>query len=209
MRSIEIVSTASTMPLPLSAQVQARLLARLTSDLRVIELAAIRSYSLQAFTLLASMFEHAHVVSYIGTDDKRAALWLNHTEQRETYPKPLRVAVQATAELLGSTEASIKTEMGLYRLFCMVKHGNPMIQRGFGSSIAGDKLTVQLGPFVSSRTRRQAARAILYGCRYAAVAAYAYASPRIGEEQADFVEEFYSVVTNQIELLAKERPRRS
>lgn len=81
--AIEAVATAS--PLGLSAQVQARLLVRIISDLRVIEKAVLGSYILQAYALLASMFEHAHVVAYIGTSESRANEWLSHAQQHRTF----------------------------------------------------------------------------------------------------------------------------
>src|SRR5437879_712596 len=51
-----------------AAEVQARILVRLSHDLRVVQLAATRSYSLQALSIAANIFELSNAVAYIGTD---------------------------------------------------------------------------------------------------------------------------------------------
>lgn len=48
------------------------LLLRLSNDLRAAALLALRGYPLQATALVASMFEVAYCVAYIGSDDSRA-----------------------------------------------------------------------------------------------------------------------------------------
>src|SRR5262245_57056758 len=81
-----------------TSSVQARILLRLSHDLRVIDLAASRSYSLQALSLAANIFELAHAVSYIATDPARARAWENHQETKRSYPnaRQMREAIKAT-----------------------------------------------------------------------------------------------------------------
>src|SRR2546427_3456765 len=64
----------------LSRRVATLLMIRLSNDLRGAALLALRGYSLQAAVLVASMYEVAYCVAYIGSDESRADAWVKHDD---------------------------------------------------------------------------------------------------------------------------------
>lgn len=148
-----------------AAQVQARLLLRLSHDLRVAALAAERSYSLQALSLAANIFELSHAVAYIGTSEQRAQAWERHQDTHQSYPslRQRREAVKATLLVadpaIADIERAIDDHEKLYSALCMAKHGNPVTLRSVGVTMAADTARFYHGRFV--------ARYIIRQCRFA------------------------------------------
>lgn len=98
--------------------------------------------------------------------------------------------------------------MNKYRDFCMAKHGNPLLQKHFGSQSTEDKLRLWVGPFITSKTEEQARRALLHGTHLMAIAAYAFAQPRTNASSGSFVEEFARIIDehNRLRLLGRAAP---
>ena len=166
-----------------AARVQARLLLRLSHDLRVIELAAARSYSLQALSLAANIFELSHAVAYIGTSPQRAQAWERHQNTRQTYPslRQRRDAIKATLSVanpgIPNIERAIDAQEKLYSVLCMAKHGNPIVLRGFGVTTAKDTTRFYHGPFVARYIVRQCRFALFQSARMAAAATMVFVAP--------------------------------
>ena len=170
-------------PPPHAAEVQARLLVKLSPDLRVIEWSARNSYVLQALGIAATVYELAHAVAYIGTSDDRARRWETHTDTARSYPssRERRRAVRATIEhsLPGHSdmESMIDRQEQLYEVFCMAKHGNPKVLRYFGVAVRGDRVQLYHGPFVAPYVIRQARFVLLKASSLVAGAAAIFARP--------------------------------
>jgi hypothetical protein len=170
-------------PPPHSAEVQARLLVKLSHDLRVIELAAKSSYVLQALGLASTVYELAHAVAFIGVSEDRAKKWEEHDSLRHSYPsaRQRREAVRATLRAivpdLANVEASVEQHEKLYEVFCMAKHGNPKALRHFGVAVRGDTVQLRHGPFVADYIIRQAGFVLFHTSCMVAGATAVFAGP--------------------------------
>lgn len=167
-----------------ASRVQARILLHLSHNLRVVELAASRSYSLQALSLAANIFELSYAVGYIGTDSQRAQSWEQHSQTRTSYPtlRERKAAIEATLLAVDASmpnvEEKVRTQEILYSAFCMAKHGNPIALRGFGVA-AGPTDTVRYyhGPFVAGYIKRQCRFALFESARLIGLASGVFALP--------------------------------
>jgi hypothetical protein len=168
-----------------AARVQARLLLRLSHDLRVVELAAFKSYSLQALSLSANIFELSNTVAYIGTSDDRALAWEQHRETRWSYPgfRQRREAIRATLLAvypgMPNLERAIEEQERLYTTLCMAKHGNPIVLKNYGATEAGDTVRLFHGPFVARYIVRQCRFALFHAARMTAAATMVFAAPML------------------------------
>lgn len=170
-------------PPPHSAEVQARLLVKLSHDLRVIEWATKNSYVLQALGMAATVYEHSCAVAFIGTNNARAKRWENHDEASHSYPSmsQRRKGVQAMIRTFipdaSNLEARIDDQEQLYQVFCMAKHGNPKALRRFGVAVEDDRVQINHGPFVTPYVVRQARFALLNASWLVAGATAVFAKP--------------------------------
>jgi hypothetical protein len=167
-----------------ASRVQVRILLRLSHDLRVVELAATRSYSLQAISLTANIFELSYAVGYIGTDAQRAQFWEQHGQTRTSYPslRERRAAIEATLLTIDSSMPNVgervEAQEALYSALCMAKHGNPIALRGFGVAAgATDTVRYYHGPFVAGYIKRQSRFALFESARLIATATGVFAIP--------------------------------
>ncbi len=138
--------------------VQTRLLVRLSNDLRLVEVAGLRGYILQAMTLGATIYELTHAMGFIGTDEERARRWENHDTMEQSFPstRDRKAAVRATLRALGFEDAKLEEEFAQqerkYQIFCAAKHGNPLFQRDWGRI---SEALISHGPFIETRTPQQ------------------------------------------------------
>jgi hypothetical protein len=109
------------------------LLLRLSNDLRCVDLLASRGYPKQALTIVASMYENAYIIAFVGGNEDLAQQWLEyedpvapfrdfHTLVTEALSRPaLRdVGTTATREFmryhklrrLGTANPLLRGEMG-------------------------------------------------------------------------------------------------
>jgi hypothetical protein len=183
-----------------AAAVQARILVRVSHDLRVVEWAARNGYVLQALSLAAGVYELSHAIAYIGDSAERARLWEEHADARETYP-PLRHrrrAVRATLEVTFRDEPEILTHLDamvddqerLYQAFCEAKHGNPRVLRRFGLAVGPDTMTIYHGPFFSRYLVGLAQFAVYHSARMLIGASVVHARPRLGPDSHPTRESF-------------------
>jgi hypothetical protein len=125
------------------------LLTRLANDLRCVALLALRGYPLQAATLVASMFEGAYAVAYIGGNDTRAQEWLNHDDPT-TLCRPVRRLVLDVLAAVpipdAEREAAAQRKYRDYGQLCLPKHLNPLLQRQHGLRREGADIALMVGP---------------------------------------------------------------
>ena len=164
-----------------AAEVQVRILTRLSIDLRLVELASIRSYSLQALATAATIYELSHAVAFIGGDARRARTWESHDASNVSYPsaRQRKEAVKATLLALvpdiPRLDLAVQKQEELYEAFCIAKHGNPRALRRFGLAVKGDRVQLQYGPFVADYTVRQTRFALLHSARMLIAATIVFA----------------------------------
>ena len=174
-----------------AAEVQARLLVRLSHDLRVVQLAACRSYSLQALSITANVFELSNAVAYIGTSAERARAWESHKETKKTYPplsekrNAIKAMVLALVPDIEDLEKRVDDQEKLYETLCMAKHGNPKALRRFGVALSGNTMRLYHGPIDTQYVVRQGRFALYHAARMVGLAAIVFCKPLIdGAQQA-------------------------
>lgn len=162
-----------------AGRVQMSLLSQLSLQLRSIELSSLNGYPLQALTGVATAYELAAGVGFIGRDPRRAAQWLAHTDPRKTYPANRR---QAMRDLLlsGWVEAErLETELRVwekrYEFYCMAKHGNPTVLRRYGIRSAAETVAFAHGPSVGPGYDTMSRYAIFRASQLLVFAATAFA----------------------------------
>ena len=164
-----------------AAEVQARILTRLSLDLRVVELASIRSYSLPALATAATIYELSHAVAFIGGDSERADKWESHDASHVSYPnaRQRKDAVRATLLALvpdiPRLDQAVEQQEELYQAFCVAKHGNPKALRNFGFAVSGDRVQLHYGPFVADYIYRQTRFALCHSARMLIAATIVFA----------------------------------
>lgn len=75
------------------------LLVRLSNDLRSAALLALRGYPVQAASLVASMYEAAFCIAYIGADNAIAQQWIDHADPTQPFRKVLTLTKNALHRL--------------------------------------------------------------------------------------------------------------
>jgi len=130
---INLLLGAIPRPFPDTAAASMRvgivLLQRLANDLRATEAVASLGYPAQASGLVASMYETAHAIGYIGNSEHLADQWWNYA-----YPtKPFRDAATLTVEALKrlgvkNPEAVAERHYKRYTQLCWSKHVWPQLE---------------------------------------------------------------------------------
>jgi hypothetical protein len=80
---------------PAARRVAVALILRLSDDLRCAALLALRGYPIQALTLVASMYEVAFCLAFIGSDNTLAEEWVEHDDPT----RPFRPVKTLTVEV--------------------------------------------------------------------------------------------------------------
>lgn len=112
----------------LAAWTNIALLVRLYQDLRTASMLAGIGYSAQAVAIIASTFEIAFTVAYIGKDDSRAEEWDEHDDPRN-LPQKVQFLVRTVMKEQGAPPEAAEGHYRLYRQLCMGKHGNPLFAK--------------------------------------------------------------------------------
>ena len=155
----------------LSRRVATLLMVRLSNDLRGVALLALRGYSLQAAALVASMYEVAYCIAYIGSDESRADAWVKHDDPA----KPFRNVKALTEEVFRSSgvddaEKSSAAQYRVYRQLCLAKHSNPLLQQHYGHCSEDEAIVVMNGPDTSDESLRVAQFALEHSARLTVLA---------------------------------------
>jgi hypothetical protein len=123
------------------------LLARLSCDMRICGMASSVGYGVQALVLAASMMEILGALAYVGENNERAVEWAKHTDRRQTYPKKVKLGIDATLSALDiSDQASRDDWKKAYEFMCMAKHANPRLSMLQGLSALPSGLHYVFGP---------------------------------------------------------------
>jgi hypothetical protein len=140
------------------------LLARLSCDMRVCGMASSVGYCLQAMGLAASMMETLGALAYVGENNERAAEWAKHADRRQSYPRKVRLGIDATLSALDIPDQAARDDwQKAYEFMCMAKHANPLLSMRQGLADLPSGLhhvfgpdTTALGIFLSAEALNRA-----------------------------------------------------
>jgi len=133
---------------PQSRRVAMNLMIRLANELRCIILLAIRGYPLQAASLVASLWEVAHTIAYVGGDDVRAKDWVAHNDPKRPFQSAFSLTADVVKSLDGVSDPQgmIARAYKVYQGFCQAKHSNPLLQQHFGHYMTDEFVVAMNGP---------------------------------------------------------------
>lgn len=148
-----------------SRQVATALLLRLGNDLRCAALLALRGYPTQAASLVASMYEGAYSLAFIGAEESLAQEWIDHDDPTRPF-RPVRTLTeevfkkQAVPDVANEVDRHYRT----YRQLCMAKHLNPLYEMQHAFELKPNLLVAMMGP----RTSAAAVRGARFALEHAA-----------------------------------------
>lgn len=167
-----------------SRKVATALLVRLSNDLRSTALLAPRGYTLQAATLVASIYETAYTIAAIGLDDCLADEWINHDDPTQPFRKVLDLTRAGLAKLgVPNVAAQATTEYRVYRQLCLAKHVNPLLQTQHGYRFEGKNVAAMNGPDLSEPAVRTAWFALEHAAGFTFIALASFISNQIPPEK--------------------------
>ena len=132
--------------------VQAMILTQLSNQARLVTLAAERGYPLQALASLATAYELAAYVGFIGERAHRAQQWQSPSDTHNSFPSSrhrrsaIRDLLMAGSVPDSALDAQVAAWEKRYEFYCMAKHGNPAILRRYGHKSDRDRVTLFQGP---------------------------------------------------------------
>ena len=155
--------------------VATKLMLRLSNDLRSVQILTSRGYPIQALTIAASMCEVAYTVAWVGADELRTQIWLDH--ENPTRPvRDLKTMVRYGRSALRSPdpEGDTKHVYRVYMQLCWAKHASPVLVKRYGIEASPDKVTITGGPDASGGAIRAAWFALEHTARFIEVAAASF-----------------------------------
>jgi hypothetical protein len=142
---------------PLPQRIATSLLVQLSDDLRASSLLASMGYSVQAATIVSSMYELAYSIAAIGSDHTIAKKWVNHDDPTRPFLSVKKLTIEGLRKLEHSDlEVQANSEYRVYQQLCMAKHKNPLFHKQHGYTIQGSKVIIMNGPKTSEESIRTA-----------------------------------------------------
>lgn len=128
-----------------AARVNLALLVRLSQDLRTASILAGIGYSTQALVIVASTFEVAYTIAYIGRDEGRARSWRDHDDPTKPF-RSVRSLINMVLEEQGAPDGAAGNHYRFYRQLCMGKHGNPLFTTHHSFQEHDGRTLIYVGP---------------------------------------------------------------
>ena len=164
----------------LSRRVATVLLIRLSDDLRGVALLGLRGYALQAASLVATMYEVAHSVAYIGSDEARASTWVEHADPTKPFHDVFSLTRDVVRSLgLNDPDAATARAYRVYRQLCLAKHSNPLLQKDHGHYVEAEAVVAMNGPNTSDDAIRIAKFALEHATRLTLIALTSFANSHV------------------------------
>jgi hypothetical protein len=130
-------------------------------------------YLLQSWALGTSVLELSLAVVYIGDDQRRADIWLRHTDLSRT-PWSVKAAAKATAAFF-ENESLADVLYRRFRQLSTAKHGNPAVLTRYGVTTGQPGTRIQFDPHYSSSTAKLSQLGLIYCLHTVAIALGAFA----------------------------------
>lgn len=183
----EAVSKIPEQPIsnmPQSLKVSVALINKLSNDLRTASLLSLLGYPTQATGIVASLYESAFTIAYIGTDERLAQEWIDHDDPTRPFANVRKITRLGLAKLrVPNLEQQTSTEYRVYRQLCMAKHANPLYQMQHGYQLVGGNVTGFNGPDTSGSAIRAAWFALEHAAGLAFIALASFISDHVPHER--------------------------
>ena len=188
----------------LSRKVATVLMVRLSNDLRGVALLALRGYSLQAAALAASMFEVAHCIGYIGSDDSRAEAWVNHQDPTKPF-RSVKSLTEDVAKDLGLDDPAKASavQYRVYRQLCLAKHSNPLLQKDHGHYANEEAVVAMNGPDTSEESTRVARFSLEHATRFTILSLASFLDHHVPDEKRKPLVERLGQIQQEVKSLAQ------
>lgn len=194
---------------PLSQKIATSLLVQLSNDLRASSLLALAGYSVQAVSIVSSMFESSYCIAAIGSDQSLAQKWVDHNKPTKSF-MGVKAMVRKGLKNLGhpSVEKQTKIEYRVYSQLCMAKHSNPLFQMVHGFIIHEGDVVAMNGPNTSENTIRAAWFAMEHATALSFIALLSFVKFHLdNKDNEDLVQQILSIgaARKKLEGEAKKR----
>jgi len=181
--------------IPLSSVIVRKIFVRLMQDLRAAHLVASAGYATATGTIVSAIAEIAFEPAWIGTDSKRAHDWNEHEQRKTTlegYKKRRAEVLELRHSEISERTEVLKFEEVVYESLCMLKHGNPVYQKGLSSFEANGATTFSPIPAPTSNALHALTFSMMHACRLclqAAMDVIDLSRPGTAEEIQDLVDQ--------------------
>jgi len=192
-----------------SRKVLTALLVRFSNDLRSAALLALRGYPIQAVALVASMYEVAYAIVYIGADDSLAQKWIDHNDPIRPFRKIKDLTREVWKRLdVTNADGQTKAQYRVYQQLCWAKHANPLFQTQQTYQLHDGNVVARNGPDTSDSAIRAAWFALEHAARLSSLAVAAYVESHIpADQRGDLKNKIEMIGAGSQELARKAAPR--
>lgn len=166
--------------MPKSRKVALKLLTKIFNDLRCAVMLANHGYSVQSFSLAASIYEAAFTIVYTDKNETLAQQWLEY----DNPCKPFRNTKKMTEEVFNKLGCPEKANIYYngYRQLCWAKHQNPLYQQSRNRS--HDGIDLRNGPDISETSVQDAWFVIMLASAYILFAMTSFTFNHVPEKQS-------------------------
>jgi hypothetical protein len=181
------------------------LLLRLGNDLRCASMLAIRGYPAQAAALVATMYEVAFTVAFIGADESHAEAWSKHSDPTKSFKGAFTLTREGMAAIGRRESGAVASQYRVYQQLCMAKHSNPLFEKvdAFVLTTSGIKFTN--GPRSSAPAVRAARFALEHAADLATIALTAFVQRHVSGTTQQSLSAKLTALTNECRCCAASR----
>jgi len=185
-----------------SIKVVTSLLAKVLNDLRTASLLSATGYPSQAATIVSSLYESAFMIAYIGDNDDLANKWIEHEDATKLFINVKELTKQGLKNIdTPNYEEFYLQEYNDYRQLCMIKHGNPLVQKNLVYLVEGNSVIADFGPETSQFSIKISWYALERAINYSMIAISGYINFHlIDNTNSEIIELFNSVKESYEEM---------
>ena len=185
-----------------SIKVVTTLLAKVLNDLRTSSILAATGYSSQAATIVSSLYESAFMIAYIGDNDDLANKWIEHEDATKLFISVKELTKQGLKNIdTQNYEEFHPQEYNHYKQLCMIKHGNPLVQKNLVYSMEDNSVIADFGPETSEFSIKIGWYALERAINYSMIAISGYINFHLLDQTTfEIIEKFNSVQESYKEM---------
>jgi hypothetical protein len=182
---------------------------KIFDDLRSAYLLGFRGYPIQTATIVASLYESAFMLCYIGEDNELATKWILHNDMTKLFISAREMTKFGLRNIIeGDVEVATEKEYAIYQQLCLAKHGNPLIQKTQGYEKIGSEFFVVFGPKNTKQSQHVIWFSIGQAIRYSVMACSAFAKYHVPENYFKKILHQRDACLSLVEKIAAEGKRR-
>lgn len=201
-KSIEVFPDIDLDSTTSSIKVVTTLLAKILNDLRTASILSATGYSSQAATIVSSLYESAFMIAYIGDNDDLANKWIEHEDATRLFITVKELTKQGLKNIdAPNYEELYLQEYNDYKQLCMIKHGNPLVQKNLVYSVEGNSVIAEFGPETSEFSIKISWYALERAINYSMIAISGYINFHLKDNTTfEIIELFNSVKESYKEM---------